>query len=377
MAIKTITAIELKTKQFFQTLGYVSNILYPSYPCYFFPSFLLIQTFNKLMTLKKNPKYRVLPMPNKYYAILVKKSQTLLSDHYCFVSDEIFDKYDLSINQNWINVLFGCNFEIGCNPEQENNPNHHIVETILTKPNSSVLVPFVAVEKCQKNCIFVSETLYHHWCLKNKIRDTQPLFVNLKNMTNKQNLPKLASRATVFLIKNPYEIPLDVTDEIISNFFATPRLLYRNHTYEIFLDEQQVGTALYSQYFHIFMPLKKVYFRCIHLESNECQFENFAVVAKGATTLHQSTSINFPVPRQYLDDYSFVNVCPWGLMRYFNYLKSCIVPFIGNSGFYATSSTSSSPSSNTDHISDAATATTIKSMLNNIFPTFLLQGIYS
>lgn len=365
MAIKT-NKNPSNVQRFYRTIAYVSKILYPSYPCYFFPSFLLIQTYNELVILKKNPKFRVIPLPNRFYAVLVK-NQPYLSDHFCFVSDEIFDKYELNDKQNWLNVVFG-NVENGARSQRaKRSPD--IVQTILTKPNSSVLVPVVAVEKCQRNCIFVSENCYQNWCIKNKVRDqNQSLLVNLQKLTAGQRLPRLATRTTVFLIKNPYEIPLDVTDEIITNFFTIPRILYRNHTYEIPLDEQQVGTSLYSQFFHIFVPLKKVYFRCIHLESSEFQFESFAVVAKGATTLHQSTSINYPIPRQYLHDFGFVSACPWGLMRYFNYLKSCILPFVGNS-FYATSTTAS-PSSNT-----ATSANSLKSILKNrIFPIFLLQG---
>lgn len=354
-------------KRFYRIIAYASKILYPSYPCYFFPSFLLIQTYNELLSLKKNPKFRVIPLPNKFYTILAK-NQPYLSDHFCFVSDEIFDRYELDPKQNWLNVVFG-NGENGGLQNQRTKRSPDIVQTILTKPNSSVLVPVIPVEKCQKNCLFVSENCYQNWCIKNKIRDQkQSLLVNLQKITAGQSLPRLASRATVFLIKNPYEIPLDVTDEIITKFFTVPRILYRNHTYEILLDEQQVGTALYSQFFHIFVPLKKVYFRCVHLESSECQFENFAVVAKGATTLHQSTSINYPIPRQNLHDYGFVNACPWGLMRYYTYLKSCILPFVGNS-FYATSTTTSPSAGAT------TSANSLKSILKNrIFPTFLLQG---
>lgn len=365
MAIKTK---ENPAKRFYRTIAYVSKILYPSYPCYFFPSFLLIQTYNELVVLKKNPKFRVIPLPNKFYAILVK-DRPYLSDHFCFVSDEIFDKYELDNNKNWLNIVFGIGENGSQNQRRKRSPD--IVQTILTKPNSSVLVPVVAVEKCQKNCLFVSENCYQNWCIKNKIRDNnKSLLVNLQKITAGQSLPRLANRTTVFLIKNPYEIPLDVTDEIITNYFTIPRILYRNHTYEILLDEQQVGTALYSQFFHIFVPLKKIYFRCVHLESDECQFENFAVVAKGATTLHQSTSINYPIPRQCLHDFGFVNACPWGLLRYFNYLKSCILPFVGNS-FYSTSAAASpmpgTAATNTDN--------SLRSKLKNrICPIFLLQG---
>lgn len=295
-------------KVFYQTLAYTAKILYPTYPCYFFPSFLLIQMYNKLVVLKKNPKYRVIPLPNHFYNVIAK-TQPFMSDHFCFVSDEIFDKYnDLDGKVNWLNVVFGDK-ENGVDRSSKGSPD--IVQTILAKPNSSILVPVVAVERCQKNCIFVSENCYHNWCIRNKVRDLQPLLVQLQKFDVKQYLPMLATRATVFLVKNPYELPLDVTDEIISNFFAIPRVLHRNHTYEILLNENQVGTTLYSQYFHIFVPLAKLYFRCVHLESSDNQFENYAVVLKGATTLHQSTSINLPVSRQYLDDFGFISACPW------------------------------------------------------------------
>lgn len=354
-------------KVFYKILAQVSKILYPSYPCYFFPSFLLIQTYNKLVVLKKSPKYRVIPLPNKLYNILVK-NQPFQCDHFCFVSDEIFDKYDDSDDSNcklnWLNVEFGN--ENGSNGNSKRSVD--IVQTILAKPNSSMLVPVVAVQRCQKNCIFVGENCYHNWCIKKKVRETQPLLVQLQRFNLKQHLPRLGTRATVFLVKNPYELPLDVTDEIISNFFATPHVLYRNHTYEILLDENQVGSTLYSQFFHIFMPLGKLYFRCVHLESSDNEFENYAIVMKGATTLHQSTSINYPVSRQYLDDFAFISACPWGLLRNFNYFKSCILPFIGEN-FYATSTTNSPSSS-----ASPAPAPTKSKLSNRIFPAFLVQG---
>lgn len=351
-------------KLYYQILAFVSKLIYPSFPCYFFPSFLLIQVYNELVKLKKNPKFRVIPLPNEFYNKIVS-SQPFLGDHFGFVSDEIFDKYELDSKQNWLNVVFG-NGNGSCSQNSKQSPD--IVQTILSKPNSSVVVPIIAVAKCQKNWFFVSENCYQNWCIKNKIRDTQPLLINLQKKSLKQILPKLATRATVFLIKNPYDLNLEVTDEIITNYFSTPRVLYRNHTYAILLNEDQVGPTLYSQNFHTFLHLKKIYFRCVHLESSDNQFENFAIVAKGATTLHQSTSINYPIPRQFLDDFSFISACPWGLMRHFKYIKSCILPFVGNN-FYSTS-TSGSPSSS----SSTATAAMPLFISNHIFPTFLVQG---
>lgn len=362
MAVKKTTSSSCP-RIFYQTLARASKILYPQYPCYFFPSFLLIQTYNKLIELKKNPKLRVVPLPNRFHNILIAR-EPYLSDHYCLISDEIYDKLGLNKKQNWLNVVFGGSSN-GSDSRSDKSRSPDIVQTILTKPNSSILVPAIPVAKCQKNCIIVSENCYQNWCMKNKLKDGQPLLVQIHKMTADQCLPRLANRATVFLIKNPYELPLDVTDEIITNFFTIPRILYRNHTYEIVLDEQQVGTSLYSQFFHIFSQLGKLYFRCVHLESSDYAFEHFAVVVKGATTLHQSTSINFPISRQFLDETCFVSSCPWGLMKYFNSLKACVLPFIGNS--------MTAPSAAPSPVTGATS--TKKSMLSSrIFPAFLLQS---
>lgn len=347
---------------FYQTLARASQILYPQYPCYFFPSFLLIQTFNKLVELKKNPRLRVLPIPNKFHNILIAR-QPYLSDHYCLVSDEIYDKHELNEKQNWLNIVFGAHNNTNESIEKSGSPD--LVQTILNRPNSSILLPVLSVAKCQKNCIFVSENCYQNWRIKNNLKEGQPLDVQAHKMTADQCLPRLANRATVFLIKNPYELPFDVTDEIITNYFTLPRILYRNYTYEICLDEQQVGTSMYSQFFHIFSSLRKLYFRCIHLESSDYASEQFAVVVKGATTLHQSTSINFPISRQHLDEICLVSSCSWGLMKYFKNLKACIMPFIGSN--MTATSVASSPAT--------ATINVKRPMLSNrIFPAFLIQS---
>lgn len=360
-------------KCFYRILAYVSKILYPSYPCYFFPSFLLIQTYNKLVALKQNPKYRVIPLPNKYYNLLVK-SQKFQSDHFCFVSDEIFDKYDDSDDSNatlnWLNVEFGN----GDNSSNRNSKqSSDIVQTILSKPNSSILVPVIGVQRCQKNCIFVSENCYHNWCIKNKVRDTHPLLVQLQRFNCNQYLPRLATRATVFLIKQPYELPFDVTDEIITKFFSSAHVLYRNHTYEILLDEANVGKKMYCTYFETLAALKKLYLRCVQLESDENPYENCAVVKKGLTTLHQSTSINYPVSRQYLDDFAYISACPWGYLRHFNYLKKCILPFIGENFYSVSTSPSNSPSTSTAASPPPPEPPKI-TLIGRIFPLFLMQG---
>lgn len=353
---------QLHPRTFYQIVARASQILFPQYPCYFFPAHLLIQIYNKLVALKNNPRLRVIPLPNKLYKALVQ-NERFQSDHFCIVSKETFTTYGFEDKLNWINVAFSTGAEPS-NKRSSQSPD--IVQTILTKPNTTVLTPIIAVEMCPNNCVFVSENCYHNWCGKNKIQEKQRLLVQLQAMTADQHLPRLSTKCTIFLIKHPYELPLDVTDEIITNFFILPRILYRNHTYEIELNEQQVGNALYSQFFHIFHSLRKLYFRCVNLESSDYKFENFGVVAKGATTLHQSTNMNYPVPRQYLDDFGLISACPWGLLPYFNSLRACILPFMGSNMFAP--SLTSSPAPNTSNTQPR------KKLSNRIFPAFLLQS---
>lgn len=373
MAVKKIVAVT-NPKLFYQTLATVSRILFPRYPCYYFPSFLLIQIYNKLVSFKKNPRFRVVPLPNKLYTILTKR-EFFQCDHFCLVSDEIYDKYVAGKKLNWLNLVYNNengSSTIGAHGKRSTK-SPDIVQTILTKPNSSILVPMLSVAKCQPNCLFVSENCYQNLCSKYKIHGDGKIFsIQLQTMTADQYVPRLATRATVFVIKNPNELPYDVTDEILSNYFSVPRILYRNHTYEIVLDEKLLGIALYSQYFHVFANLKKIFFRCVQLESSNCGFENMGVVSKGVTTLHQSTSINYPIPRQYLDDLCYISSCPWGLLRYYNDLKACIMPFIGTSMLEPTAATKLSSDRQSPTLSSAKPKNRLLS--NRIFPAFLLQS---
>lgn len=358
-------------KLFYQTVANASKILFPAYPCYYFPSFLLIQMYNKLISFKNNPRFRVVPLPNKLYARLTKR-EFFQCDHFCFVSDEVYDKFVARQKLNWMNLVhYNENTwsTIGAGGKRKaRSPD--IVQTILTKPNASILVPVLAVAKCQTNCIFVSENCYQNLCTKYRILNEGQVFsVLLQRMTAEQYVPREATYATVFVLKNANELPHDVTDEIFKNYFAMPKILYRNHTYEIVLDEKLLGTALYSQYFHIFANLKKLFFRCVNLESEEYPLETMAVVATGVTKMKQSTSINFPITRQYLDDYCYVSACPWGLLRYYNDLKSCVLPFVGQSMLLP--STAARPSSDRSSPSPSSQP---KLLASRIFPAFLIQG---
>lgn len=251
------------------------------------------------------------------------------SEHCVIVSESLFDQLIVHKECNWMNLVFMAE---DSDSQSVVNPNN-VVKAILKKPNASVLVSLLAAPghtQLERNSVFVSENCYQNCVTKYKLDDTQPIWIKLQEMQKAQRVPQLAKKATVFTINQPHEIPNDLIDEILGCFFETPHILYRNYTYEILLDAELLGTHLYAKHLHILGRLRSLYFRCVHLESEDNPFEICAVVVKHVTTLQQTASINMAIPRQVLHDtcpglYS----CPGGLNRHFDKLKSSILPFLG------------------------------------------------
>lgn len=293
-------------------------------------------------------KYQLLPMPRKFYEFVIK-SEFFKCDHYLAVTDDVFNKYVSVKELNWVNLNFG-NGRRSNSLEMENDA--EIVSTILNKPNNSILVPVVRImsKECQPNCVFVSENCFQNFVAKYRLPD-EPIYVSLQELQNAQSICQLATKSTIFIINNPHDISNDIIDEILSCYFQSPRILYRNHTYEICLNDSLLGTSVYAKYFHVLSNLQKVYFRCVHLESKDNPFEMMAVVVKGLTSIHQTTSINYTLPRQLLHDLCFIETCPNGLKKYFTDLQSSIRPFITTNG------------NKTNSLSS-----------QNIFPVFLVYG---
>lgn len=293
-------------------------------------------------------KYQLLPMPKRFYEFVTQK-EFFKSDHYVAVTDDVYNKFISVKELNWINLNFG-NGQRSTSLEMENDA--EIVSTILNKPNCSVLVPVVQIlnKQCQPNCVFVSENCFQNFVSKYRLQNEE-IYISIEELQNAQNICQLATRATIFIINNPHDSSNEIVDEILGCYFQNPRILYRNHTYEIILDDSLLGTALYAKYFHIFSNLKKIYFRCVHVESKDNPFEIMAVVVKGLTSIHQTTSINYIVPKQMLHDLCLIDACPNGLKKYFNNLQTSIHPFMATNG----NKTSSLAS-------------------KNIFPVFLVHG---
>lgn len=330
------TTSVLHPRAMFELMLYAAMLVFP--PKYFaknihlFPVIFMLQFVRHYNTIYRTmqAKYRLVPLPKRFYAILTSK-EYLKCDHYTFMAENVYDDFVKSKEANWLNLNF-VDKVLAATP----SPNHEpaIVKTMLKKPVQSILVPVLPVASSiaiEPNCIYVSENCFQNAIIKYKLNNEsdEPVYVQLQPIQAAQLVPQLANKATVFIINQPYEIANDLIDEILGCFFAQPRILYRNYTYEIDLDETTLGNHLYAKYFLIFSSLRCLYFRCVHLESKDNPFELSAVVVKSLTSLQQTTSINMALPKKRVHELCCgIRPYPGGLGRHFKALKASILPFM-------------------------------------------------
>lgn len=154
------------------------------------------------------------------------------------------------------------------------------------------------------------------------------LWAKLDHLNEEQTIPNIAVKAHVYILNNPYELPPEVSELILGNYFNTPRILHRGHTYRIEVNAELIGTSQYAHYYLIFAYMKFVHFRCVHLEVKGSDFEMQAVVAKGFTNLVQIAHTHQFLPRQLLDDMAIVEGYPLGLRSSYECLRSSINAFL-------------------------------------------------
>lgn len=153
-------------------------------------------------------------------------------------------------------------------------------------------------------------------------------WANLEHFNDEQSIPSIATKAHIYMLNNPHELPPDVSELILSNFFNTPRILHRGHTYRIEVNAKLVGTTAYAHYYLIFAYLRYVHFRCVHLEVKGSDFEMQAIVAKNFSNLVQIAHTHHFLPRQLLDNIAIVQNYPLGLRNTYEMLRSSIDAFL-------------------------------------------------
>ncbi|XP_067627926.1 peroxisomal ATPase PEX6 isoform X2 [Eurosta solidaginis] len=315
------------------------KILYPKYPWYILPGHLIYAVYNRYMKYYKD-KYRLVPIPNALYEVLISK-ELIKSEHIIFATQNIYDEYTESVDVNFVNLVISSEGGLhGREIVSSKNKSKSVVtatEDVIKQmlkyaPHTIVTQLLLTASNSQSNCIFVKENFYAN--LMDRFRVTNDsnrrtrFWARLEHLSDEQTIPNIATKAHIYLLNSPYDLPADVSELILTNFFNTPRLLHRGHTYRIDVTAQLVGTATYAHYYLIFAYLKHLYFRCAHLELKSNDFELQAIVAKNFTNLVQVPHTHHFLPRQLLDDIAITENYPSGLRRSYRLLRDSIDAFL-------------------------------------------------
>ncbi|XP_065076031.1 peroxisomal ATPase PEX6 [Ochlerotatus camptorhynchus] len=305
-------------------LLYCCRLRFRKYPSFYFPVFSFLQSLRKLSQdiRLRHATFRVVPIPNLLFD-QYQQNQLVHSEHTLFVCRTVFNQYVVEREINWINLMIRASCEGG----RKNEQSEGLVSIILNRQNVSVLFQICPLNGVAPNTIFVKENLFHGLAERYKLGERE-FCGKLQRVSEQQNLPLMATKANIFLYNTPYDLSSDMVDFIMGKHFETPRLLYRNATYQITLNEKFLGNTFYTKNFAIFAHLRSMYFKCLNLESAENSFELHGIVCKNLTNLHQTITYNNFVPSQRLDELAFVPVCPFGLRKYQEELRSSLTAYL-------------------------------------------------
>ncbi|EDW09954.1 peroxisome assembly factor 2 isoform X2 [Drosophila mojavensis] len=328
------------------------QLLVPRWPWFFFPGYLIYAVYWRYAKYYRG-KFLLTPVPNQLYELLIK-NELIKSEHIIFASKEVYDAYAESADVNFVNLIVRGAWSSKANPKSgsvHSWDSSEVVKQILQETPYTIVAQILPIEnaQCQSNCLYVKENFYGNLmerCGNNKKRNN--CWVQLDTFNDEQTIPTIATKAQVYLLNNPHELPAEVSELILSNYFNTPRMLHRGHIYRIEVNAQLVGTAAFAHYYLIFAYLREVYFRCIHLEAKGSEFEVQAVVAKNFSNLVQVPHVHSFLPRQALDSCAIANNYPSGLRRPYQMLRSSVDAFLPKRSACLSS--------------------------KHIFPVFLLQG---
>ncbi|XP_040155744.1 peroxisome assembly factor 2 [Anopheles arabiensis] len=308
-------------------LLYIARLRYPRYPAYYFPVFVLLQGLKKL---RSDLKLRLLdfylqPIPNVLFEQL-QSDQLVASEHTLFVSPTVFREYVVEREINWINLVLKV---AKCSEQVEPTPHDKsLVSIILNKQDVSLLCQVAPHADVPLNALWVKENLVENLNERYTRHTGERYWARLQRITEGQHLPAIVAKANIFLYQTPYDLSSDMVDFILGRYFETPRLLYRNHTYQVPLTERFLGNTFYTKHFAVLVHMRSLWFKCLNLDSTAGAFEMSGIAQKSLTTLQQTTTYNnFLLPERF-DGPNMRPSCPFGLRKYFHSLRSSLQAYL-------------------------------------------------
>lgn len=320
---------------YLRLLLYVCKLRFPKNPPFRFPVYMIVkflQDFQFKFHVRQL-NFQLRPISNRYFDFLCRDHE-IQSDHTIFINQKVFDYYIYQKDVNFLNLTISD----ATKKSKKLTNAEKVVKKILDSPeNTAKSSKMIAVyqvfplEGIPINKVFIKENSFWNFIDKFKLNpEHHEIYVNLSMLGQTQKLPTISTKANIFLVNSAYDVPSSFVDDVMSEYFKKPRLLYRNHTYRLDLNEQELGNFIFCENFSLITKLKRLYFKCVHLESRGTSFDSAGIVVRNLTSLHQTTTINYQVPRQMFSDH-FISSYPSGLKSPYENLRSSIMPFIAAS----------------------------------------------
>ncbi|GBP85812.1 Peroxisome assembly factor 2 [Eumeta japonica] len=217
------------------------------------------------------------------------------------------------------------------------------------------IMPIVGSKHVPKNKVLATETEFYN--IKNtfnlNVDDDDDIQISFHPVPSLEHAPKMAETVLVSLLAIEYDLPNDFLKKVLSNHFATPKLISPR---DIFIVEltPEITAKFHYKYLDFINSLGRLHFKCrkvssdsINKNSNEnlhsttiSNYDNgidlpFYIV-KGETQLSLGENIHVIKPR---DEYfthgprmnrnlPLLKSCPNGLRKKFSQMQEALYPFI-------------------------------------------------
>lgn len=217
---------------YLKLLLYVAKLRFRKYPAHYFPTFLVVKFIQEFQFKfhVRGLNFQLRSIPNRYFDFLCRNHE-IHSDHTIFINQMVFDYYIYQKEMNFLNLTLSDTTK----SNKKMSEAEKVVKRILnSSENSNKSNKMIAVyqvfplDGITINKIFIKENSF--WNLVDKYKlssEHHDVYVNLSMLPQTQKLPTISTKANIFLVNSPYEVPSTFVDQVLGEFFQKPRLLYR------------------------------------------------------------------------------------------------------------------------------------------------------
>lgn len=300
-----------KEKLTVKVLLYLSYILFPKYPTYFFPAYM---HFIYLQIRKSKLFCDAIPCPSNLIQFYINSfSEISIDVNTCvIISQKVFNE----LKKNSLNLAFINT--------RGNQTDFRIVQTLM-------------VPNIEQNDMLMSECLYHNINKTKNINKMRLTSINLRHV-------KVAKEVDIALVNTQYELSNEILDSLLGSFFQTPRILYKHDVFSINMKDYAPEMVCTN---FSFSNIGNIFFKCKKVSSEQIGDSMSGLFCvNGESTLIQSNNVRAYLPLSIFklcdnsDSFNDINLkyedcliskCPYGLEKYMKDIEKAVLPFIPKS----------------------------------------------